>query len=152
MKRGFIFGAVIVLFFAVVTTLYFTNATVYNLSKNFNSEVKVIDYGKSSGNYESIVADFVSKHPGEILNNQVYFILGDSSGAKVFNYQEFNQGSLNLAFGGNSERTPISMQTLAVQSLIPKNNKVEMIINGENYDFKINQDEVIYLVLREDAK
>ncbi|MDO8468095.1 MAG: hypothetical protein Q7S56_04080 [Nanoarchaeota archaeon] len=134
---------------SVLGYLYFTNSTVYNLSQNFKSNVKVISYGTSAKSYDQVVSEFKDKYPDEAAGGNVYFIFGNTSGVKILGYQNFTQGSVNLAFGNENQITQIATQGLSVQDIIPNNNKVEIVINDKNYNFKINEGEFIYIMVKE---
>jgi hypothetical protein len=151
MKKGFKVLIIISVFVVLgVMFLLYGKSSVYDISSELGYNGEVIERGKIEGkNYEMIIEDFTSRYPlSEEKNN--FFVFGDSEELKILSYEEVGRGEIGLALGKMVQKTKVSDSELSLQKIIPSDENVKIILNGQEYDFKISRDQIAYMVVSQD--
>ena len=155
MKKGriflwvFVVVLIIILLFAVGI---FELNKKYNLSDKFGISGNVVKYGTYQ-NEEEITKDF-SKIYAEGLKDgkKTYLVLGNKKEIKVLSYEEISQGKINLIMENKDQKIDVKENRYSLTKIIPKNNKVEILINRKIYEFELKENENVYFIISEDIK
>lgn len=133
-----------------------TSTRVYDLSEELGIESnQVLDYGlvqqghASSSNAKSmkdIFTDFTNKYSKYVSDTsiKIFFIFGNRTSISVVNYNELS-GSFSV---GVSELEIYS--GTKVQEVIPKEDKVTVIIEGVEYVFNLQPGENFYYIISQE--
>ena len=153
MKKVIVVGIILLLAMGVFFVLFNKNNTTYDLTEKYGVTGDVVGYGiyEESGNYE----EFISKIHDVYLEEKekgkkVYFVFGDEKEVKVVNYEDLVYGKVSIISGKATSNLDVGKEKYFSQSIIPKNNEVNVIIEGEEYNFKLKPGEDIYFIISEE--
>jgi len=148
-KRGIIIIFVVI---AMAVFLYFilsNSGTTYDLTEKFNIQGRVIDYGTYE-NFDDVV-DNLGRIYARYLeeDKKVYFVLGNKEGVILSTYEEIIRGNIGLITGRVNEGIDVGEEKYITETLIPKGNKVEIVINKNVYEFTLKENENVYFIIEE---
>ena len=147
-KKVFIFIAVIIL----SLIFYFGNTKKFDLTEKFNLQGSVIGYGVYENKEEMINELSRMYTEGLEKGEKTYIILGNRDEVQLSTYEEIVQGKIDLLIGEKSQQMELKENKYSLTKIIPQNNKVNIVINGKNYEFNLKEGENVYFIIREDIK
>jgi hypothetical protein len=159
MKRGMVvgvFAALIIVSFLAYEFVSLSNSSqVYDLMKKFRLSGNIVGYGilEDQKTQEEIMNDFSTIYEEHRAKGEkVYFIFGNSQEVKVLTYEEIVNGKINIVLGNKNEELSLVKSESSLRKIIPSNNdQVKIIINGKEYDFKLKNNEVAYMIVSDDG-
>jgi hypothetical protein len=126
-----------------------TSTKVYNLKDELNVESEnVLDYGVLSST-EDKTTDFATKFTeySGVGNRNIFFIIGNKDNLKVYSYEDVVVGSVVIGNTGDIITEGNVIGTSIPEDKITADNKVEVIINENTYDFTLKEGENFYFII-----
>ena len=152
MKKVIAIGIVLLLAISIFFIFFNQNKTSYNLTEKYGITGDVVDYGvyEESGSYGKFISSIYEVYLKEKeKGKKVYFVFGDEKGVNVVNYEDLIYGKIKIISGKVTSNLDVSEEKYISQSIIPKNNEVNVIIEGEEYKFQLKPGEDIYFIISE---
>jgi len=150
MKKWYVFLLVFAVALVILIYVGGTFATKkYDLSSKFGISGNVVDYGiytdekKLMGSFIGIYAENLKK--GE----KTYLITGNEKEIKISSYEDISQGEIKIITEEKIQKVEVKEGKYSLTKIIPKSDKVEIVINGKTYDFDIKENENVYLIIKE---
>lgn len=159
-KRGansitFILIVLIVVVVAIGVYFYTNGFSIksseINLNERYQVNGSVVLYGTFSGTSLTDHIEEFSKinAAGNAEGKKTHFVFVNSDGEAVLSeFEELNQGEFNLALGNSNEYYQIKQNQYQEQKLGERNN-VEVLVNGETYNFNLKPEDNAYFVIQE---
>lgn len=153
MKKWGVFLVVFALIFVALIFVSGTFATKkYNLSGKLGISGNVVDYGIYEDE-EKLIDKFVDIYIENLKNGEkTYLVTGNEKEIKISSYEDISQGEINIVTEEKRQKVEIKEGKYSLTKIIPKSNKVEIIINGKTYKFEIKENENVYLIIKEKTK
>ena len=124
----------------------------YDLTGRFGLTGNVVGYGvyevDSSEDFISNMNKIYAEEKEK--GKKVYFVFGDENEVKVVNYEEIVLGKVGIISGKVTSNLDINEDKYVSQSIKPKDNSVDFVVDGEKYKFKLKKGEKIYFIISED--
>jgi|SRR3989338_11364792 len=152
-KRGqfYLLAAIVIISviigFAGVSNYYKKSQSVkvYDLGEELNIEGdNVLDYGVINED-KTKIEDFAGSFSGyaESGDKEIYFIFGDKDGITVRSFDDINTGIITAG----SSTINIIQEGAVDQTFTPLGDKINVSIEGNNYEFNIKEGENFYFVI-----
>ena len=124
----------------------------YDLTGKFGLTGNVVGYGVyEADSYDEFVSKINEVYAEEKeKGKKVYFVYGDENEVKVVNYEEIVLGKVGIISGKTASNLDINENKYVSQSIKPKDNNVDFVVNGEKYNFNLKPGEKIYFIISED--
>ncbi len=153
MKKRHIFSGVFAVMLILILLFvfgFFQLNKVYNLTEKFGLTGNVVDYG-TYDDEKKVIEEFTKTYAENFKNGKkTYLVLGNQKEAKIVSYDEIYYGKVNLVLKNKNQNVNIQESKYSLTKIIPKNNKVEILINGKSYEFDLKKDENVYFIVSED--
>ena len=145
----FLWGLVIVLIIILLFAGGIFLTKKYNLTNKFGISGNVVDYGVYEDE-KALIGEF-SKIYSENLKKgeKTYLVLGNKDEINIVSYEEISQGKIGLIMENKNQNINIAENKYSLTKIIPQNNKVEILINGKNYEFELKQNENVYFIIKD---
>ncbi|MFA4952982.1 MAG: hypothetical protein WC584_02060 [Candidatus Pacearchaeota archaeon] len=144
-----VFVVVLIIILLVASGIFLTKK--YNLSDKFGISGNVVKYGTYQ-NEEEITKKFSTIYAEGLKDGKkTYLVLGNQKEIKVLSYEEVSQGKINLLMENKEQKMDVKENRYSLTKIIPKNNKVEILINEKIYEFELKENENIYFIISEDV-
>ena len=155
MKKRYILLWVLIGLLAIWGLFFFgiiESNKVYNLTERFGISGNVVSYGTYE-NEEGIIKEFSRIYAeGLAKGEKTYIVVGNKDEIRMSTYEEFSQGEIAVILQDRVERLDVKENKYSLTKIIPQNNKVEIVINGENYNFDLKEGENVYLIISQDIE
>ena len=150
MKKRYVF---LLIFVGLVIILIYLGGTFavkkYNLSNKFGISGNVIDYGVYD-NEKELMDKFVEIYAENLKDGEkTYLITGNKEEIKISSYEDISLGEINIISLEKMQKVGVGENKYSLTRITPKNNKVEITINGKTYEFDTKEKENIYLMIKE---
>ncbi|MEK6875646.1 MAG: hypothetical protein AABX30_03105 [Nanoarchaeota archaeon] len=151
MKERWILLFAILLIIAVI--LIFSNSTKsYDLTNQFNLHGNVVYSGTTQDLSSSEFINKISQYYADNKkpNNDIYFIYGDKNKITVSNFEEIQKGKISVSLKNTEQSFQISDKKYSLQTIIPKSNNIDIILNNKKYNFELKDNEKVYFIIEEE--
>lgn len=144
---------VIPVLLVVVAVFFFLNnsTAVYNVTNQFGLTGNVVEYGKFDGDQASIITK-INRDYAELAGSgkKIYFVFGDTEQVVVSTYEGILRGQVNIVSGDTVSAVPVKDEKYFSQIIKPTGERVNIVIGGETYNFKLKPDEKVYFIITQD--
>jgi len=167
-KRGekgqFYLLAAIIIIMIIITFAAVSNYSkkkditrLYDLGEELEVEsMSVLDYGKYSEldetNMTNLLVGFITAYSDYGDLERIYFIFGNTESITVIGYQELITGEIQVDVGEGISILQITKGSPASEEYSIRGNKVKIIIEGDEYEFKLESGENFYFVIYADVE
>ena len=150
MRKRYVFLSVFVVLLVILIYVSGTFATKkYNLSSKFGISGNVVDYGIYEDE-KKLMDKFIETYVENLKKGEkTYLITGNEKEIKISSYEDIYQGKVNLLLPEGEQKMNINEKKYGVTKLIPNGKNVDIVINGEKYNFDIKENENVYLIITE---
>lgn len=167
-KRGekgqFYLLAAIIIIMIIITFAAVSNYSkkkeitrLYDLGEELEIEsMSVLDYGTYSEFDETtmilLLEGFIEAYADYGDLERIYFIFGNTENITVMGYQELITGEIQVDVGEEISVLQITKGHTASEEYSIRGNKVKIIIEGDEYEFKLEPGENFYFVIYADVE
>lgn len=141
-----------VLFILIILFYFHYNSpTVFDLTESFSLKGEVVESKTYvNENYDYMlnkIKEANEKYSKD--NKKVYLAYGNSNEISVLSYDGISRGEINLITGKSIGRMNPHESKISARKIIPKNNKVKIILNNKENSFDLKENENIYFIIIE---
>ncbi len=143
----------IVVFGILLVYLISTKSNIFSAGKSINLAGNIV----YSGTYknENEIGDILKKYETFYYENlrdnkKTFIVYGNKYGINVASFEEIHQGDINLLSGGQRQTLVLKEHEYYLRKISPTENKVRVIIEGNEYNFDLAEGENVYYVIAEE--
>ncbi len=134
-----------------------TSTKIYDLGKELEIEsMRILDYGTYSSLNEvqmvRLLEGFIEAYSNYGEVEKIYFIFGNTESITVIGYQELITEEIQVDVGRGVSPLQITEGSPTSAQYFPRGNKVKIIINDVEYEFKLNSGENFYFVIYQEIE
>jgi len=144
MGRGILIIAILAVI-GVGVWLLFSNTN--ENSTGFTVSGKIVESGTYSPGEG--YTKFLEKAKQLEDNEKIYFLVREGDGARLISFEEVSSGNVELNLGSNTNKLEVTREEYTTQDMKLKEDNLKIVINNEEYGFKLKPDEEIYFVIKE---